>query len=363
RLVRDAKLFQSECERAQAEALKYFGNGTVFAERYIDCPRHVEVQVFGDGQGVAYHLGTRDCSTQRRHQKLVEEAPAPFLSEAIRDRLHSAAVALAERVRYEGAGTVEFLVHGEEIFFLEMNTRIQVEHPVTEEIYGIDLVEWQFRVAAGERLDRELFTKAPCGHAIEFRIYAEDPKRKFSPALGTLTLFSVPNDPFLREEGWVESGTTVTPYYDAMLTKLIVRGRTRDEALRESRRILKLCRFEGVQTTLPFHLWLLHESSFSTCPFEIGFLDHHFVGEALKNVSLYERIDPEHLSAKGSGHVPLEFIRVEDSSGAQQVIRIVHRRDGLFEGRIEEGARQGTALISQTKAGVLEALQSSSTLG
>lgn len=358
RLVREPGNFIKECERASAEAKKFFSNEKIFAERYIESPRHVEVQVFGDGKGKAYHLGTRDCSTQRRHQKLVEEAPAPFLSDSVRSQLHASAVSLAERVRYEGAGTVEFLVQGENIFFLEMNTRIQVEHPVTELVYGIDLVEWQFRVAAGEALDEEQFLKDPAGHSIEFRIYAEDPHNGFVPSLGTVTAFDAPvHYSFFRNEPAVQKGSIITPYYDALLTKIIVSGTSRNDALQNARRVLKECRIEGVKTTLPFHLWLLHESAFSTEPFEIGLLDREFSGTELVDVPLYARIDPSNEN-EGGELAPIEKLALTGSEENGGFVEIVHRKDGLFEGRRYDANQLlvDTAL-SQTRAGVLTALK------
>lgn len=357
RLVRDRSTFVAECERASAEAKKFFSNEKIFAERYIESPRHVEVQVFGDGKGKAYHLGTRDCSTQRRHQKLVEEAPAPFLSDSVREQLHSSAVALAERVQYEGAGTVEFLVQGENIFFLEMNTRIQVEHPVTEIVYGIDLVEWQFRVAAGEQLDEEQFLKDSTGHSIEFRIYAEDPHSGFAPSLGTITAFEVPTHyAFLRNEPAVQEGSVITPYYDALLTKLIVTGRSRSDALQNARRVLKECRIEGAKTTLPFHLWLLHETTFSTEPFEIGLLDREFSGRELVDVPLYAQIDPSNEN-DGGELAPIERFALTVSEEKGGFIEVVHRKDGLFEGRrYNADETLVDTVMSQTRAGVVTAL-------
>ncbi|MCI5065201.1 ATP-grasp domain-containing protein [bacterium] len=354
RLVRDEQNFVSECERAQAEGLRFFGNAAVFAEAYIEAPRHVEVQVFGDGKGKAYHFGTRDCSTQRRHQKLVEEAPAPFLSPKVRSTLEESAVALAEKVSYGGAGTVEFLVKGDSIAFLEMNTRIQVEHPVTEEVYGIDLVEWQFRLALGESLPEEDFVRTPKGHSIEFRIYAEDPAKNFSPALGTITELSLPSHPALRLESGIRSGSVVTPYYDALLMKLIVTGRDRAEALRFSRLLLKQLEIKGLSTTIPFHLWLTHESSFSEAPLTIDEVDASFGASSLHNVPLYAEVDPEH------EQVFPEVLRTESfllqtDDGQERAVQLIHRADGLFEGRFSSEDRS-LARISQTKQGVLRAL-------
>jgi acetyl/propionyl-CoA carboxylase alpha subunit len=355
RLVREETALLGECERAQAEALKFFGDGTIFAERYRENPRHIEVQVFGDGTGRAVHVGTRDCSTQRRHQKLVEEAPAPHLSEETRRTLHESAVALASQVQYRGAGTVEFLVEGEEISFLEMNTRIQVEHPVSEEVYGIDLVQWQFRIAQGEKISEDL-SLSPEGHAFEFRIYAEDPSTGFLPDLGTIRSLSLPEYPFLRIERGVQEGSTISPYYDALLFKVIISGRSRDDALQNARRVLKEISIEGVKTTLPFHLWLTHESSFSETPFPISRVDSLPYSEAFQNVPLYERIESSHAQCKELffDYTPIELLEGENSFGKSMTIELKHRKDGLYEGKSTDDTT--SSVLSHSKSGVVRSL-------
>jgi urea carboxylase len=222
----------------------------VFLERYVERARHVEVQIFGDGRGNVVALGERDCSAQRRHQKVIEETPAPRLSEATRRGLFAHAVALGKAVKYRSAGTVEFVVDDDEgaFYFLEVNTRLQVEHPVTELVTGLDLVEWMLRVAAGEPLPLEV--PEPKGHAVEVRLYAEDPARGFRPSAGLLTEVSFPPD--VRVDGWVERGTEVPPYYDPMLAKVIAHGATREEALSRLSAALDATRIGGVETNLGY---------------------------------------------------------------------------------------------------------------
>lgn len=240
-------------ESAVREATVAFGRGECFLERFLDRPRHIEAQVIADKHGNVLVLGTRDCSAQRRNQKLIEEAPAPFLAPEQRERIHTAAKAICAAAGYSGAGTVEFLLGVDgTISFLEVNTRLQVEHPVTEETTGIDLVIEQFRIAEGERLTL-LETPAPRGHSIEFRINAEDPGRGFLPTPGAITAFDPPSGPGVRLDSGVVTGSTIPGVFDSLMAKLIVTGATREEALRRARRALKEFRIEGVATVLPFH--------------------------------------------------------------------------------------------------------------
>ena len=240
-------------ESAVREATAAFGRGECFLERFLDRPRHIEAQVLADKHGNVLVLGTRDCSAQRRNQKLIEEAPAPFLSDEQRRKIHAAAKAICAAAGYSGAGTVEFLLGVDgTISFLEVNTRLQVEHPVTEETTGIDLVIEQFRIAEGLPL-RVLETPEPRGHSIEFRINAEDPGRGFLPTPGAITVFDSPSGPGVRLDSGVVSGSTVPGVFDSLVAKLIVTGATREEALRRARRALKEFRIEGVATVLPFH--------------------------------------------------------------------------------------------------------------
>ena len=240
-------------ESAVREATAAFGRGECFLERFLDRPRHIEAQVIADKHGNVLVLGTRDCSAQRRNQKLIEEAPAPFLSDEQRQKIHTSAKAICAAAGYSGAGTVEFLLGVDgTISFLEVNTRLQVEHPVTEETTGIDLVIEQFRIAEGLPL-RVLETPEPRGHSIEFRINAEDPGRGFLPTPGAITVFDPPSGPGVRLDSGVVSGSSVPGVFDSLVAKLIVTGATRDEALRRARRALKEFRIEGVATVLPFH--------------------------------------------------------------------------------------------------------------
>jgi len=249
-------------DSAVREAISAFGRGECFVERYLDRPRHVEAQVLADTHGNVVIVGTRDCSLQRRHQKLVEEAPAPFLTDDQRDRIHQAAKAICTEASYYGAGTVEFLV-GQDgtISFLEVNTRLQVEHPVSEETSGIDLVLEQFRIANGERL-RYTQDPAPRGHSIEFRINGEDPGRGFLPAPGTVTHFVAPTGPGVRVDSGVETGSVISGAFDSLLAKVIVTGADRRQALARARRALAEMRVEGMATALPFHRAVLDDPAF-----------------------------------------------------------------------------------------------------
>ncbi|WP_320198574.1 acetyl/propionyl/methylcrotonyl-CoA carboxylase subunit alpha [Agrobacterium sp. rho-13.3] len=240
-------------ESAVREATAAFGRGECFLERFLDRPRHIEAQIIADKHGNVLVLGTRDCSLQRRNQKLIEEAPAPFLTPEQRQKIHDAAKAICAAAGYSGAGTVEFLLGVDgTISFLEVNTRLQVEHPVTEETTGIDLVIEQFRIAEGQPL-RVLETPEPRGHSMEFRINAEDPGRGFLPTPGAITLFDPPSGPGIRLDSGVVTGSTIPGVFDSLMAKLIVTGADRDQVLRRARRALKEFRIEGIATVLPFH--------------------------------------------------------------------------------------------------------------
>lgn len=251
---------------ASNEARAAFGDETLYLERYVRNARHVEVQVLGDGQGRVIHLGERDCSVQRRHQKLVEESPAPNLPQALREAIHAAALALTSSMDYRSAGTVEFLVDADagEFFFLEMNTRIQVEHPVTEMVTGVDLVEQQLRIAAGEGLRLQQSDVSLRGHSIECRVNAEDPDRNFFPSPGLITTWDVPKGEGIRLDTHCEPGYRVPPHYDSLLGKLIVHGRSRDDALARMRSALAAFHVEGVSTTVPFLRRVIDDEAFAT---------------------------------------------------------------------------------------------------
>ena len=252
RVARDIDDFARSFQLARSEALSAFGNGSVYVEKYLERPRHVEFQILGDTHGNVIHLGERDCSVQRRHQKLIEEAPSPAMTPELRATMGEAAVRGAKAIEYVGAGTIEMLLDEDgSFYFMEMNTRIQVEHPVTEQLTGIDLVKEQIRVAAGERLS-VLELPALRGHVIECRINAEDPARGFQPSPGRIEVFHPPGGPGVRLDTHVYAGYTVPPYYDSLLAKLIVQGRDRDEALRRMQLALESFIIEGVTTTAPF---------------------------------------------------------------------------------------------------------------
>ncbi|MGW5680611.1 acetyl/propionyl/methylcrotonyl-CoA carboxylase subunit alpha [Nonomuraea sp. NPDC003754] len=255
-------------DSAVREAVTAFGRGECFVERYLDRPRHVETQCLADSHGNVVVVSTRDCSLQRRHQKLVEEAPAPFLSEEQAELLYSSSKAILREAGYVGAGTCEFLV-GQDgtISFLEVNTRLQVEHPVTEEVAGVDLVREMFRVAAGEAIGYD--DPVLRGHSIEFRINAEDPGRNFLPAPGTLTAMRAPAGPGVRLDAGYEAGMTVPQTFDSLIAKLIVTGRTRKEALERSRRALAEFEIDGMPTVLPFHRAVVHDPAFTAEPFSV----------------------------------------------------------------------------------------------
>ncbi|MFV2017180.1 acetyl/propionyl/methylcrotonyl-CoA carboxylase subunit alpha [Micromonospora sp. LOL_023] len=260
-----ADLFDS----ATREAVAAFGRGECFVERYLDRPRHVEAQVLADQHGNVIVVGTRDCSLQRRHQKLVEEAPAPFLTDAQRAEIHASAKAICREAGYHGAGTVEYLVGVDgTISFLEVNTRLQVEHPVTEETAGIDLVREQFRIAAGEPL-RFTEDPTPRGHSIEFRINGEDPGRNFLPAPGAITALRLPTGPGVRVDTGVVAGDVVGGNFDSLLAKLIVTGETRTEALERARRALDEMVVDGMATALPFHRLVVRDEAFTSEPFTV----------------------------------------------------------------------------------------------
>jgi acetyl-CoA carboxylase biotin carboxylase subunit len=262
RVARSDKELATAYDLATNEAERAFGNGSVYLEKYLAEPRHIEFQIFGDSFGRIVHLGERECSLQRRHQKLLEESPSVALDAELRARMGAAAIAAARAVDYVGAGTIEFLLDQDgSFYFMEMNTRIQVEHTVTEMVTGYDIVKEQIRVAAGEPLSFEAANDAgfrPRGHAIEFRINAEDPET-FAPSPGTITTFHLPGGPGVRVDTAAYSGWKIPPHYDSLIAKLIVHGRNRQEAIMRGRRALELFIVEGVKTTIPLHLRLLEE--------------------------------------------------------------------------------------------------------
>jgi acetyl-CoA/propionyl-CoA carboxylase biotin carboxyl carrier protein len=282
-------------ESATREAVAAFGRGECFVERYLDRPRHVEAQVLADQHGNVIVAGTRDCSLQRRHQKLVEEAPAPFLTDEQRARIHESAKAICREAGYHGAGTVEYLVGADgTVSFLEVNTRLQVEHPVTEETAGIDLVREQFRIAAGEPL-RHTEDPTPRGHAIEFRVNGEDPGRGFLPAPGAVTTLRWPAGPGVRVDAGIEAGSVIGGNFDSLLAKVIVYGETRTEALERARRALDETVVEGMATALPFHRAVIRDPAFTSEPFTVHtrWIETEFVNEIPPYAGAAEAAEPE----------------------------------------------------------------------
>jgi acetyl-CoA carboxylase, biotin carboxylase subunit len=273
RVARDADDFARSFQLARSEALSAFGNGDVYVEKYLERPRHIEFQILGDKHGHVIHLGERDCSVQRRHQKLIEEAPSPAVTPKLRQQMGDAAVAGAKAIDYVGAGTIEMLLDSDgKYYFMEMNTRIQVEHPVTEMLTGVDLVKEQIRVAAGEKLSIKEMPPLR-GHVIECRVNAEDPARNFQPSPGKITTFHPPGGPGVRLDSHVYAGYTVPPFYDSLLAKLIVQGRDRAEALVRMRVALESFVIEGVTTTIPFLARVMQNDRFARGDVDTKFLE------------------------------------------------------------------------------------------
>ena len=271
RVIHDADDFESAWTAARNEAQASFGDSDVYVEKYISSPRHIEIQVVGDGKGHVCHLSERDCSIQRRHQKLIEETPSPAVDEALRDRMGEVAVAAAASIRYEGCGTVEFLYDNGKFYFIEMNTRIQVEHPITEEVTDFDLIKEQIKVAAGIPISGKHYY--PQRHAIECRINAEDPRHDFRPSPGRITQLHLPGGLGIRTDTHVYSGYSVPPFYDSMIAKLIVSAQSREEAIMRMRRALDECVIEGISTTLPLHRRILEDERFVAGEVTTHFLD------------------------------------------------------------------------------------------
>ncbi|MDT5061563.1 MAG: acetyl-CoA carboxylase, biotin carboxylase subunit [Acidobacteriota bacterium] len=278
RLVRAEEELRSAFETAQSEAAAAFGNAEIYLEKAIERPRHIEIQIFADSHGNYVHLGERECSIQRRHQKVIEECPSPINDADLRERMGAAAIKAARAVDYRGAGTVEFLVADatREFYFLEMNTRLQVEHPVTELVTGLDLVREQITVAAGAVLSFKQANVAWRGHAIECRVYAENPENNFLPSPGRITHLRVSAGPGVRDDGGVEAGAEVSIYYDPMISKLAAWGRTRAEAIDRLRRALDEYAVGGIKTTLPFFREVVRDAEFIAGRLDTGFITRFF---------------------------------------------------------------------------------------
>lgn len=272
KLVEREEDFAEQYSTARSEAAVNFGDDTVYVEKYLGRPRHIEIQVFGDEHGNAIHLGERDCSLQRRHQKVLEEAPSPILTEEERQDIGHLSAETVRKMGYRGAGTIEFLYEDGKFYFMEMNTRIQVEHPVTEMITGIDLIQEQIRIAAGEPLSLKKDRIRFRGHAIEFRINAEDPD-SFMPCPGEITQFHSPGGLGVRFDSAIYNGYKIPPYYDSMVGKLIIHGRNRDECIRRAKRAIVETIIDGVKTTLPLHEWIMEQTDFHTGDYTIHWLE------------------------------------------------------------------------------------------
>ncbi len=272
RIVRQESEFKKAWDDARQESAAAFGNNGLYLEKFVEEPRHIEIQIIGDSNGKACHLSERDCSIQRRHQKLIEETPSPFITDELRDKMGAAAIKGAEAIGYEGAGTIEFLVDKHRnFFFMEMNTRIQVEHPITEEVTDFDLIKEQIKVAAGEKISgKNYFPKL---YAMECRINAEDPKQGFRPSPGRILNLHLPGGIGVRIDSHVYAGYVIPPNYDSMIAKLIVSGQSREEVIVRMKRALEEFVIDGVKTTIPFHLALLDDPEFKAGNFTTKFLD------------------------------------------------------------------------------------------
>jgi acetyl-CoA carboxylase biotin carboxylase subunit len=326
RLVQTADQLRPSFERVQSEAQSFFGDSAVYAEKFIASPRHIEVQVLGDQHGNLIHLGERECTLQRRHQKVIEECPSPVVDEALRQRLGQTAVRAAAAVGYYSAGTIEFLMGPDrEFYFLEMNTRLQVEHPVTELVTGVDLVKEQLRVARGEALSLRQEDIRFSGHAIECRIYAENTRRNFAPSPGLIRFLNLPQGPGVRNDNGVYSGYTVPIHYDPMLSKLIAYGVDRAEAIHRMSRALDEYRVEGIETTIPLYSAIMDDHDFLEGRFDTGFIDRK-----LPSINLQAPSGDLHVEAA----IAAAAVQAFEAAGASH---LPEERDSLWRrmGRLE----------------------------
>jgi len=282
RIVEEASEFEDALSRARSEAINAFGDGSVFIEKYLGTAKHIEIQILGDQKGNVLYLFERECSVQRRHQKVVEEAPSAVLSTDIRKKMGEAAVQVAKACSYTGAGTVEFIYNNGDFYFLEMNTRLQVEHPVTEMITGLDLVEWQIRIARGEALSMNQDDLRINGHAIEVRVYAEDPLNQFLPDVGKLRRYREPQGNGIRVDSGVYENMEIPIHYDPMLSKLIVHGSNRQEAIEKTLKAIEEYEIEGACTTLDFCRFVLKHPNFIDATFTTRFVEEHFKPDMLR---------------------------------------------------------------------------------
>jgi len=292
RVVEESGIFEEQMKMAVSEAESSFGDGAVFVEKYITAPRHIEIQVLCDNHGNSLHLFERECSIQRRHQKVIEEAPSAVLTDELREAMGKAAVMVAKSCDYSGAGTVEFLLDDNKFYFLEMNTRLQVEHPVTEMITGVDLVREQINVARGEKLSFKQEDLSINGHAIEVRVYAEDPSNNFLPDIGNLQKYSRPQGPGVRVDDGFEEGMDIPIYYDPMIAKLVVHADSRELAINRMKRAISEYNISGIKTTLDFAQWVMNHELFVKADLDTNFIAKHFNPEELVN-SNQSTEDPE----------------------------------------------------------------------
>jgi len=340
RFVNDEAGLRAAIARARSEAKSGFGDDAIYVEKAVEAPRHVEVQVLGDAHGHVIHLFERECSVQRRHQKVIEEAPANRMTPGLREKMGRAAVAAARAVGYRGAGTVEFLVDADsDFYFLEMNTRVQVEHPVTEAITNVDIVKTGIRIAAGEPLGIAQADVGINGWAIECRIYAEDPDKGFLPSPGEITAFTPAAGPGVRDDSGVASGDKVTPHYDALLSKLVCWGRDRDEALARMRRALDEFVVRGVKTTLPLHRRVLANPRFLSGSYDTGLIESEGLAKAAPSDPLARELALvlaalEELGEKTSGRFAVP------ADGSTHAVALERAGPGVCDARVDGGMAQ-----------------------
>ncbi len=350
-VAEDKTQAEAAFERASREGEAYFGDGSVYLEKYLPGPRHIEIQVMRDKHGSAIHLGERDCSIQRRHQKLVEECPSPAMTPKMRERMGEAAVAAAEAVGYDSVGTCEFLVQDDEFYFLEMNTRVQVEHPVTEEVTGVDIVKMGIGIAAGEPLPFSQQDVTWRGHAIEVRLNAEDPANDFAPSPGAVSVYEEPGGPGVRVDSSLRGPGAVPESYDPLFAKLIVRGTDREDALSRLRRALSEFRVEGISTSLPFHRAILDDEAFVSGEYTTGFVAQRMEGLEIEPVPAGEPGDSAEKTARDvEVEVNGKLFRVKVFGGVGEESNATPRRTGatIRKAAVSEGAvtapMQGTIL-------------------
>jgi propionyl-CoA carboxylase alpha chain len=298
RVVTAENEIASAFRAAQSEAKSAFGDDRVYVEKYLEAPRHIEVQILADNHGNVVHLGERECSIQRRHQKVIEEAPSCILDAPMRKKMGEAAVQAARACGYQNAGTIEFMVDGQlNFYFLEMNTRLQVEHPVTEIVTGLDLVKEQIRIAGGDELGYDQADITWTGHAVESRIYAEDPENNFLPSIGKIEYLATPDGPGVRVDSGYDAGSELTPYYDPLIAKLITWGRDREEAIARMKRALDEYKIFGVSTSIPFCHAVMQHEKFLAGEFDTHFIENEYVGADAKEVLDEDDIKQEQIAA------------------------------------------------------------------